>query len=164
MERGSGSEGRRRGGGQHMKCADRQMEELTEDKQTPCSHLVRHLRQAQSMGATNLLATGADRKVSNEIDQSGSRTGGGFIRGTLAGRIGRPMELRDPIRLVLKHKGGTVWSVPSSASVYDAIAVMGEKQVGALLVMEDAKLVDIVSERDYARKALFTGSTQKKRP
>ena len=47
MERGSGSEGRRRGGGQHMKCADRQMEELTEDKQTPCSHLVRHLRQAQ---------------------------------------------------------------------------------------------------------------------
>ncbi len=48
MERGSGSEGRRRGGGQHMKCADRQMEELTEDKQTPCSHLVRHLRQAQS--------------------------------------------------------------------------------------------------------------------
>ena len=53
MERGSGSEGRRRGGGQHMKCADRQMEELAEDKQTPCSHLVRHLRQAQS-GALNL--------------------------------------------------------------------------------------------------------------
>src|SRR5216683_1104797 len=48
MEHGSGSEGRRRGGGQHMKCAERQMEELTEDKQTPCSHLVRHLRQAQS--------------------------------------------------------------------------------------------------------------------
>ena len=47
MERGSGSEGRRRGGGQHMKCAERQMEELTEDKQTPCSHSVRHLRQAQ---------------------------------------------------------------------------------------------------------------------
>jgi hypothetical protein len=48
VEHGSGSEGRRRGGGQHMKCADRQMEELTEDKQTPCSHLVRHLRQAQN--------------------------------------------------------------------------------------------------------------------
>ena len=48
MERGSGSEGRQRGGGQHMKCADRQMEELAEDKQTPCSHLVRHLRQAQT--------------------------------------------------------------------------------------------------------------------
>src|SRR6266851_2123 len=48
MKRGSGSEGRRRGGGQHMKCAERQMEELTEDKQTLCSHSVRHLRQAQS--------------------------------------------------------------------------------------------------------------------
>ena len=40
VEHGSGSEGRRRGGCQHMKCADRQMEELTEDKQTPCSNLV----------------------------------------------------------------------------------------------------------------------------
>ena len=49
MERGSGSEGRRRGGGQHMKCADRQMEELMEDKQTLCSHSVRHLRQAQTI-------------------------------------------------------------------------------------------------------------------
>ncbi len=51
------------------------------------------------------------------------------------------MELRDPIRSVLTHKGGNVWSVPPSASVYDAIAMMGEKQVGALLVIEDAKLV-----------------------
>jgi CBS domain-containing protein len=49
------------------------------------------------------------------------------------------MELRDPIRSVLKHKGGNVWTVPPSASVYDAIAMMGEKQVGALLVMEDAR-------------------------
>jgi hypothetical protein len=46
------------------------------------------------------------------------------------------MELRDPIRSVLKHKGGNVWTVPPSASVYDEIAMMGEKQVGALLVMK----------------------------
>ena len=78
-----------------------------------------------------------------------------FIRGTLSGRIGRPMELRDPIRSVLKHKGGNVWSVPPGVSVFHAISIMSEKQVGALLVIEDAKLVGILSERDYARKIIL---------
>jgi len=71
------------------------------------------------------------------------------------------MELRDPIRSVLKHKGGNVWTVSPSASVFDAIAMMGKKQVGALLVMEDAKLVGILSERDYARKIILKGRTSK---
>jgi CBS domain-containing protein len=71
------------------------------------------------------------------------------------------MELRDPIRSVLKHKGRTVWSVPPSISVYDAISMMSEKQVGALLVMEDAKLVGILSERDYARKVILKGRSSK---
>ena len=74
------------------------------------------------------------------------------------------MELRDPIRSVLEHKGGNVWSVPPSASVYDALAMMGEKQVGALLVMEDAKLVGILSERDYARKVILKGRSSKDTP
>jgi CBS domain-containing protein len=87
-----------------------------------------------------------------------------FIRGTLSGRIDRPMELRDPIRSVLKHKGGNVWTVRPTASVYDALAMMGEKQVGALLVMEDAKLVGILSERDYARKVILKGRSSKETP
>ena len=74
------------------------------------------------------------------------------------------MELRDPIRSVLTHKGGNVWSVLPSASVYDAIAMMGEKQVGALLVIEDAKLVGILSERDYARKVILKGRSSKDTP
>ena len=74
------------------------------------------------------------------------------------------MELRDQIRAVLTHKGGNVWSVPPSASVYDAIAMMGEKQVGALLVIEDAKLVGILSERDYARKVILKGRSSKDTP
>jgi CBS domain-containing protein len=74
------------------------------------------------------------------------------------------MEPRDPIRSVLKHKGGNVWTVPPSASVYDALAMMGEKQVGALLVMEDAKLVGILSERDYARKVILKGRSSKDTP
>jgi CBS domain-containing protein len=93
-----------------------------------------------------------------------ARTGGDFIHVTLSGKIGRPMELRDPIRSVLKHKGGNVWAVPPSASVYDAIAMMGEKQVGALLVIEDAKLVGILSERDYARKIILKGRSSKETP
>ncbi len=71
------------------------------------------------------------------------------------------MELRDPIRSVLKYKGGNVWSVPPGVSVYDAIAIMSEKQVGALPVIEDAKLVGIVSERDYARKVILKGRSSK---
>ena len=74
------------------------------------------------------------------------------------------MELRDPIRSVVKHKGANVWTVPPSASVYDAIAMMGEKQVGALLVMEEAKLVGIFSERDYARKVILKGKSSKDTP
>jgi len=74
------------------------------------------------------------------------------------------MELRDPIRSVLKHKGGNVWTVAPSTSVYDAIAMMGEKQVGALLVMEDAKPVGILSERDYARKIILKGRSSKDTP
>jgi CBS domain-containing protein len=71
------------------------------------------------------------------------------------------MELRDPIRSVLTHKGSTVWSVPPSISVYDAISMMSEKQVGALLVMDDAKLVGILSERDYARKVILKRRSSK---
>ena len=71
------------------------------------------------------------------------------------------MELRDPIRSILKHKGGNVWSVLPSASVYDALTMMSEKQVGALLVIEDAKLVGILSERDYARKVILKGKSSK---
>jgi CBS domain-containing protein len=74
------------------------------------------------------------------------------------------MELRDPIRSVLKHKGGNVWSVPPGISVFHAIAIMSGKQVGALLVIEDAKLVGILSERDYARKIILKGRSSKDTP
>ena len=74
------------------------------------------------------------------------------------------MELRDPIRSVLKHKGGNVWTVPPGISVFHAIAIMSEKQVGALLVMQDAKLVGILSERDYARKIILKGRSSKDTP
>ena len=71
------------------------------------------------------------------------------------------MELRDPIRSVLNYKGGNVWSVRPCVFVYDAIAIMSEKQVGALPVIEGTKLVGIMSERDYARKVVLKGKSSK---
>jgi CBS domain-containing protein len=58
---------------------------------------------------------------------------------------------------ILKTKGSHVYSVPSSATVYEAIKDMGEKNIGALLIMEDGKLLGIFSERDYARKIILKG-------
>ncbi|MCU0353673.1 MAG: CBS domain-containing protein [Cytophagales bacterium] len=52
-----------------------------------------------------------------------------------------------------------VWSVPSSSTVYDALVAMNAKNIGAVLVMDDGKLVGIFSERDYARKGILQGRT-----
>jgi CBS domain-containing protein len=58
---------------------------------------------------------------------------------------------------VLQIKGHEVWSIPPHALVYDALKVMAERNVGALLVMEGRKLVGVFSERDYARKIALKG-------
>ena len=71
------------------------------------------------------------------------------------------MEMTDQIRSVLKLKGDHVWSVRPRVSVYEAIATMSEKQVGALPVMEDGRLVGIISERDYARRVILKGRSSK---
>jgi CBS domain-containing protein len=55
----------------------------------------------------------------------------------------------------LKTKGDAIWSGAPTATVYEAIAMMAKKSVGALLVVSDGKLVGIISERDYARKVVL---------
>jgi CBS domain-containing protein len=74
------------------------------------------------------------------------------------------MEISGTIGALLRGKGGQVWSLQPSASVYDAIAMMAEKQVGALLVMEEETLLGIVSERDYARKVILQGRSSHQMP
>ncbi len=58
---------------------------------------------------------------------------------------------------ILKAKGNNVYSVTGDITVYEALKIMGEKNVGALLVMDDGHLKGIISERDYARKIILKG-------
>ncbi len=67
------------------------------------------------------------------------------------------MEGTTTVGQLLRSKGGQIWSVAKNASVYDALALMAQHDVGALPVLEDGQLVGIVSERDYARKVILKG-------
>jgi CBS domain-containing protein len=67
------------------------------------------------------------------------------------------MEIAGKVGALLHKKSGEIWSLDPSDSVFDAIRLMAEKQVGALLAMRDGKLVGIISERDYARKVVLQG-------
>ena len=63
---------------------------------------------------------------------------------------------------LLDKKGHDVWSIHPDDSVFDAIQEMADKNVGALVVVEDDKLAGIISERDYARKVILQGKSSKK--
>jgi CBS domain-containing protein len=65
------------------------------------------------------------------------------------------------IASIVKNKGCQIWSIEPDATIFDAIALMAEKSIGALLVVSGGKLVGIVSERDYARKVILQGRSSK---
>jgi CBS domain-containing protein len=68
------------------------------------------------------------------------------------------------VKQLLKKKGAMVWSVAPDDSVFDALRLMSEKNVGAVLVVQDGKLAGIFSERDYARKVILKGKFSKEMP
>src|SRR5499425_166261 len=67
------------------------------------------------------------------------------------------MDVSGTIRAILNHKSGEVFSISPDATVFEAIEMMDKKNVGALLVMEQQRLVGIISERDYTRKVFLRG-------
>jgi CBS domain-containing protein len=71
------------------------------------------------------------------------------------------MDVSGTIDKILHQKSGEIFTVHPDATVYDAIKLMAERNVGALLVMEDEKLVGIISERDYSRKVMLRGKTSR---
>jgi CBS domain-containing protein len=65
------------------------------------------------------------------------------------------VEFADTVEAILDRKGRQIWSVAPDATVFEAIREMALRNVGALLVMEDDRLVGVVSERDYTRKVIL---------
>ncbi len=68
------------------------------------------------------------------------------------------------VKQLLSSKGHEVWSIKPQDSMFDAIKLMADKEIGALLVMDTSKLVGIVTERDYARKVVLQGKSSKQTP
>ncbi len=58
---------------------------------------------------------------------------------------------------ILQDKGSETWCVVPDASVYEALEIMADKNVGALVVVDHGRIVGILSERDYARKVILAG-------
>ncbi|HEY3327167.1 MAG TPA: CBS domain-containing protein [Novimethylophilus sp.] len=65
------------------------------------------------------------------------------------------------VRQLLEQKGSRVLSTTPDATVYDALLIMAEMEVGALVVMDGDRLAGIISERDYARNVILRGKTSK---
>ena len=72
----------------------------------------------------------------------------------------KPMK-NSPISTLLHHKSAALWSVAPEATVFEAIKLMAEKNIGSLLVLSGDKLVGVFTERDYTRKVALQGKTSK---
>lgn len=65
------------------------------------------------------------------------------------------------VNQILSKKGNEVYSIVSTITVYEAIKVMGEKNIGSVLIIEDTALKGVLSERDYARKIVLKNKASK---
>ena len=74
------------------------------------------------------------------------------------------MEPIGNVEAILKEKGHRIWSVGPDASVFEAIQLMAKKNIGALLVMEDERLLGMMTERDYARKIALLSKQSRETP
>jgi signal-transduction protein with cAMP-binding, CBS, and nucleotidyltransferase domain len=74
---------------------------------------------------------------------------------------GNSMNTTITVRQVLRLKGYGFNAIGPDATVYDALEIMAEKNIGALLVVENGRLVGVFSERDYARKVILKGKSSR---
>jgi CBS domain-containing protein len=73
----------------------------------------------------------------------------------------KPMKSSGTVSAVLHHKGSQIYSVPAEATVFEAIKIMADKNIGALLVMSGGKLAGVFTERDYTRKVALQGKSSR---
>jgi CBS domain-containing protein len=71
------------------------------------------------------------------------------------------MKTSVPISSLLHHKGNKVWHITPETTVFDAVKLMADKNIGALLVLSGGKLAGVFTERDYARKIVLQGKSSK---
>lgn len=71
------------------------------------------------------------------------------------------MNSSGTVSALLHHKGSGLWSISPEATVFEAIKLMADKNIGALLVLSGDKLVGMFTERDYTRKIALQGKTSK---
>ncbi len=74
------------------------------------------------------------------------------------------MHKTTSVKQILSEKGHEVWSTSPTTTVFEALKFMSEKDVGALVVLEDLEVVGFFSERDYARKVILAGKSSKDLP
>ena len=74
------------------------------------------------------------------------------------------MEITGTISAIVREKGGAIHSISPQATVFDAIQLMADRNIGSLLVLSGEKLVGIISERDYTRKIALKGKQSKQTP
>src|SRR3954454_24653747 len=74
------------------------------------------------------------------------------------------MEISGTISAILREKGAAIHSIAPDTTVYDAIQVMADRNIGALLVMNNQRLLGVISERDYTRKIALKGKQSKQTP
>ena len=74
------------------------------------------------------------------------------------------MTISGTISSILQQKGTVLWTVSPAVKVLEAIKIMADKNVGALLVMDGPQLVGVISERDYTRKVILKGKSSKDTP
>lgn len=71
------------------------------------------------------------------------------------------MHIPITVKQMLRHKGHGFHAIGPEATAYDALEIMAEKNIGALPVVEQGKLLGVFSERDYARKVILKGKSSK---
>jgi CBS domain-containing protein len=71
------------------------------------------------------------------------------------------MDIPGIVQDIIQSKGGTLWTTTPQATVFEALKLMGEKNIGALVVMEGEAVAGVLSERDYSRKIVLQGRTSR---
>jgi CBS domain-containing protein len=71
------------------------------------------------------------------------------------------MKSSVPISALLHHKGAALWSIAPELTVFEAIKLMADKNIGSLLVMSGGRLMGVFTERDYTRKVALQGKKSK---